>query len=73
MESLILGIVGISLPGDTSHKLRDDNQIDDERRGQQGILADVEDAAIRFRTDLSISSEEFDGRLVLTRLSGDHP
>lgn len=43
VEALVLGGV-IGLPADTSHHLGKHNQVDDERRGKQRILTDVEQA-----------------------------
>lgn len=39
-------IAGLCLPGDTSHHLGDQNQINDERGSQQGILADIEETKL---------------------------
>jgi len=36
-------IRGGSLPLDAGHHLSDQNQVDDQRRGEEGVLADVED------------------------------
>ncbi len=45
VETLILfRVVFMYAPGDAHHQLGDDDQIDDQRRCQQRILADVEDA-----------------------------
>lgn len=37
--------VALALPLDARHHLRDKHEVDDQGRGQQGVLADVEDAA----------------------------
>jgi len=44
VEALVLGTLLVRLPGDTGHHLGDDDEIDDQRRGQERVLADVEDA-----------------------------
>lgn len=44
MEALV-AVVTLTLPLDARHHLCDEHEVDDERRGEEGILADVEDAA----------------------------
>ena len=48
MKPLVLrrggAMPGISLPGNASHQFSNDDEINDERRRKQRILADVEDA-----------------------------
>lgn len=43
VEALVV-VIALTLPLDARHHLRDDHEVDDEGRGEQGILADVEDA-----------------------------
>jgi len=47
MEALVFGssstIRGYSLPLDTRHHLGNDDQVNDQRRGKKGVLADVEE------------------------------
>ena len=43
VEALVL-VVALALPLDARHHLRDKNEIYDQRRGEQRVLADVEDA-----------------------------
>lgn len=44
VEALVV-VVALALPLDARHHLRDEHEVYDERRGEKGILADVEDAA----------------------------
>lgn len=44
VEALVV-VVALALPLDARHHLRDEHEVDDQGRGQQGILADVENAA----------------------------
>ena len=46
MEALVLGrvVLGVGSPGDAGHQLGNDDEIDDQGRRQQRVLADVEDA-----------------------------
>ena len=44
LEVLVGGVAGIALPGDASHHLSDQDQIDDQRGSKEGVLADVEQA-----------------------------
>lgn len=43
METLVLIAIG-SLPADSGHNLGEQHQINDERRGEEGIFADIEHA-----------------------------
>ena len=43
VESLVIGL-SVGLPGDTGHHLGDQDQVDDQRRCQERVLADVEQA-----------------------------
>ena len=56
VETLVLGTLGVGLPVDTSHHLSQNNQIDDQRRSQQRVLADVEqaDGLVTTHEDLGI-------------------
>jgi len=51
VESLVvLGggtVIRVRLPGDTGHQLGDQNQIDDQWRGKERVLADIEEAVKR--------------------------
>lgn len=42
VEALVL-LLALALPLDARHHFSDKHKIDDERRGQEGVLADVED------------------------------
>lgn len=55
MEALVLGS-SLSLPLDASHHLGDKNQINNQRRREQRVLADIEDAdgLVATHEDLSI-------------------
>jgi hypothetical protein len=46
----------VSLPLNTSHHLGDENEIDDQWRGQQGVLADIEetDGLVTVQEDLGV-------------------
>ena len=44
VEALVIGTLGVSLPADTGHHLGENNQINDQGRGQQRVLTDVEQA-----------------------------
>lgn len=44
VEALV-AVVALALPLDARHHLRDEHEVDDEGRGEEGVLADVEDAA----------------------------
>lgn len=46
MEVLVAVLGRGILPLDTRHHLSNDDKINDERRGKQGVLANVEQAAI---------------------------
>lgn len=56
------------LPLDASHHLGDEDEVDDEGGGQEGVLADIEEAE-----DVSSRSRRADMAGKLTRLSGDRP
>jgi hypothetical protein len=58
--------VGRVLPGDTSHHLGDENKIDDQWRGQERVLTDIEETTI-----VSVLKKELTKGL--TKLSDDHP
>jgi len=66
VEASILGIDAIrSLPLDTSHHLGDQDQVDDQRRSQQGILADIEDANGLVATQEDLGIVLVEGTLVV--------
>lgn len=45
MEALVVfrTIAGIRLPGDTRHHLSNNDKVDDQRRSQEGVLADIKE------------------------------
>lgn len=62
MEALIIfrSIAGIRLPGNTSHHLSNYDKVYDQRRSQEGVLADIEE------TDSLMTAHE-DLRVVLVQ------
>jgi hypothetical protein len=69
VEVVELGVAVLScvgLPLDTGHHLSDEDQVDDQRRGQEGVLADVEqtDSLVTVQEDLSVVLVE--GALVVS-------
>jgi hypothetical protein len=56
VETSILGFGTVGLPLDAGHHLGYENQIDDQRRGEERVLADIEDAdgLVTTKEDLSI-------------------
>lgn len=44
VEALV-AVVALAFPLDARHHLRDEHEVDNEGRGEQGVFADVEDAA----------------------------
>lgn len=60
VEALIIlrSIAGFRLPGDTCHHLSNNDKVDDQRRSQEGVLADIEE------TDSLMTAHE-DLRIVL--------
>jgi hypothetical protein len=64
VEALVLATLG--LPGDAGHELGDEDEIDDERGGEEGVLAHVEegDGLVAAHEDLGVVLVE--GALVVT-------
>lgn len=54
VEALVLAALG--LPGHAGHELGDEDEIDDQRRGEEGVLADVEegDGLVAAHEDLGV-------------------
>ena len=44
---LLLSVFGVGAPGDAGHHLGNDDEVDDQRGRQEGVLADVEQPDIR--------------------------